>query len=198
MTTRRTSNPSRETQDDAPGPPDDDQIAAQFAAGAPDSLDAAYRRWSPLVYTVALRSLGNVADAEEVTQQVFIGAWRGRHTFRPGSGHLASWLIGITRHRIVDCQRARGRDQRLTQAVAGRTESATSAEPIGGLVDRLVLQDEIARLPEPRRTILQLAYWEGCTHSQIAQRLDLPLGTVKSHARRSLLQLRSRLEEVTT
>ncbi len=179
------------------GPGADLRLGYGFAAGDDRYLEAAYRRWSSLIYTVALRRLGDVGDAEEVTQQVFVGAWRGRHTFRPDEGSLVGWLVGIARHRIVDCQRRRGRELRLNHQIEGEADRVTPREPIAALVDQLVLSDEIARLPEPRRTILQLAFWEGWTHSQIADRLELPLGTVKSHARRSLLQLRSRLEEVT-
>ncbi len=177
------------------GEPSPAEIAKGFAEGREDSLAAAYRRWSRLVYTLALRVLGDRHDAEDVTQQVFVSAWRGRHTFDPSSGTLGSWLTGIARHRIADRLEARSRDRRNATAV-GETLAAPQPVADDQLVDRLMLADELDRIDEPRRTILRLAFYEDQTYPQIADRLNLPLGTVKSHARRGLLSLRDRLKEV--
>ena len=93
--------------------------------------------------------------------------------------------------------RARGRDLRLVQAVTNTTDAQVQPE-ISTLIDRIVLTEEIGRLPPPRGTILQLAFWEGRSYPQIADQLDLPVGTVKSHARRALRHLRTQLSEVTS
>jgi RNA polymerase sigma-70 factor, ECF subfamily len=177
------------------GDPSAAEIAKGFADGRAESLSDAYRRWSGLVYTLALRALNDRGDAEEVTQQVFVSAWRGRGTFDPNAGQLGSWLVGIARHRIADHLTDRSRRQR-NLAAATPAAIATSGEE-DRLVDRVVLADEVNQLDEPRRTILKLAFYEDRTHSQIASQLDLPLGTVKSHVRRGLLHLRDRLKEVT-
>jgi RNA polymerase sigma factor (sigma-70 family) len=174
------------------------EIAAGFSAGEERCLELAFRRWATLIYTVALRTLNSPSEAEEVTQQVFVSAWRARTNYRPEDGSLPGWLIGICRHRIVDRQRARGRDLRLVQAVTSEADVRFQHESITTLIDRVVLADEIQRLPDPRGTILQLAFWEGRSYPQIAEQLQLPVGTVKSHARRALLHLRSRLQEVTS
>ena len=176
----------------------DAELAAGFAAGDERCLELAFRRWAPLIYTVAQRTLNSPSEAEEVTQQVFVSAWRARTNYRPADGSLPGWLIGICRHRIVDRQRARGRDLRLVQAVTSEADVRFQPESITTLIDRVVLADEIQRLPHPRGTILQLAFWEGRSYPQIAEQLELPLGTVKSHARRALLHLRTRLQEVTS
>jgi RNA polymerase sigma-70 factor (ECF subfamily) len=178
------------------GEPSPADIAKGFAEGREDSLAAAYRRWSRLVYTLALRVLGDRDDAEDVTQQVFVSAWRGRQTFDPAAGTLGSWLTGIARHRIADRLEARSRDRRNAAAVGETMVSQPAAAADDQLVDRVMLADELDRIDEPRRTILRLAFYEDRTYPQIADHLDLPLGTVKSHARRGLLYLRDRLREV--
>lgn len=176
----------------------DAELAAGFVAGDARCLEESYRRWAPLVYSIAFRILGEVEEAEDLTQQVFTSAWRSRTHYRANSGTLPGWLVGITKHRVIDRQRAQVRELRLVTAVEREVDRGTEADPIDAVVDELVLTAEVQLLPHPRGTILRLAFWEGQTYPQIADRLDLPLGTVKSHARRSLLHLRKRLEEVTT
>jgi RNA polymerase sigma-70 factor, ECF subfamily len=169
-----------------------------FAQGDEACLHEVFRRSAPLIYTIAYRALGSSTDGEEITQEVFVSAWRARANYQAEKGSLSGWLIGIARHRIADRQRARGRDLRLVQAVTKQTDVQAQPEALSTLIDRIVLTEEIGRLPQPRGTILQLAFWEGRSYPQIAEQLDLPLGTVKSHARRALLHLRTRVAEVTS
>ena len=152
----------------------------------------------PLVHTLALRSLGNHHDAEDVTQQVFVAAWRSRHTLRPDRGTVAGWLVGITRHTVADVHAKRARQARdaARPPPTPLPQRGTARHPQDQLAARLVLHDELGRLGEPRGTIVRMAFLEDLTHEEIAHRLQLPLGTVKSHVRRGLLHLRTRLEEV--
>ena len=168
-----------------------------FAAGDETALAEAYRQFSPLVHTLALRSLRDNAAADDVTQEVFIRVWRSRSAFDPAKARLPAWIVGITRNVITDAQAASLRE---TRKVLAAVELSPDPERAAGhaaaevLADRLLLDGELERLGEPQGSILKLAFYDDLTHSQISQKLDLPLGTVKSHIRRSLSQLRTRLE----
>ena len=177
----------------APGSVDDQALAAAFAAGDEWALREAYARWSPLVFRLALRSLGDRTDAEDVTQQVFISAWRTRSGFDDSRSALSAWIVGITRHRIADAHEARSRTRRLEEALVAEA-SARPAAVHDDVADRVMVAEELDRLePVPRR-VMQLAFYDQLSHSQIAETLGLPVGTVKSHVRRSLSRLRTRWE----
>jgi RNA polymerase sigma-70 factor (ECF subfamily) len=169
-------------------------LAARLVAGDHASLAEVFDRWSALVHTYALRALGDAGDAEEVTQQVFVAAWHSRHALTPSPAALPAWLIGIARNKVADLRAARARDARRTAALAAVADPAAGDDP--DLVDRLVVRQALDEVPEPRGTILRMAFWDDLTHAQIAERTGLPLGTVKSHVRRGLLDLNRRLEEV--
>jgi RNA polymerase sigma-70 factor, ECF subfamily len=172
----------------------DEDVAAAFSGGQPDALALVYERFGPLVYSIALRSLGVRSDAEDVTQQAFVSAWRSRDTFDRRRGTLGGWLVTITRNKVADALRERQRDSRVLLHVAGGAAVTAPQTPSDRVVDRIVLADELAQLSESQRLVMVLAFYSDLTHENIAHILGLPLGTVKSHIRRGLQRLRSRLE----
>ena len=174
-------------QDDADGA----ALGVAFRAGDDSALAVAYRNWGPLVYSLALRSLGHVQDAEDVTQRVFIAAWRGRDSFDPDRANLPAWLVGITRHQVADAFAARARTAALPMPSEGEGEPAAPEFELG---DRVLVLDEIARLSPQAQRVVRLAFYDDLTHQQIGERLGMPLGTVKSLIRRSLERMRKRLE----
>ncbi|KAA0921265.1 sigma factor [Streptomyces apricus] len=174
----------------------DEELARGLVGGDEACLAAAHARWSPLVHALARRALGDDREAEDVTQLVFLGMWRGRHGYRPERGPMAGWIIGIARRKIADALAARARRAELV-ASAGAVLLLT--DPSGGCpegaLDRVLVGREIAKLPASQQEVLRLAFYEDLTQTQIARRTGLPLGTVKSHARRGLHQLRHGLRQ---
>ncbi|WP_106816687.1 RNA polymerase sigma factor [Microbacterium timonense] len=170
------------------------ELCGRFAAGDERALEQIYRRWSPIVFTLALRVLGDRGDAEDVTQKTFVAAWTSRASYDPAKGRLSTWLVTITRRRIADSLDARRRVRELQEKLQrfAVTEEPSSSEL--DLGDRLLLADEIDRLEPDAQRVVRLAFYDDLTHQQIATRLGMPLGTVKSHIRRSLTRLRDRLE----
>lgn len=175
-------------------------LSARLVAGDESVLAEVFDRWSALVHSFALRALNDVHDAEEVTQQVFVAAWRSRHTLTPSPSALPAWLLGIARNKIADVRALRARDARRVAAVAATPDPASTdlrkSDPDSDVAERLVLRQAVQELPDPRRTIMFLAFWEELSHAEIATSTGLPLGTVKSHVRRGLIQLHDHLQGV--
>jgi len=171
---------------------DPDQLIRDFVSGDEAALAKIYRRWSPLVYSVALRSLGETTEAEDVTQKVFVAAWSSRENYRPERAKISTWLMGIARNKIFDAHNSRTKEYRI------RSELVAKAKPVDidpvDVAERLLMAQEISRLDAVPQQVLRMAFYEDLTHAQIAERMKLPPGTVKSHIRRSLLKLRSRME----
>ncbi|MFE3857088.1 RNA polymerase sigma factor [Streptomyces griseorubiginosus] len=174
---------------------DDSALVDGFLSGDEACLTVVHRRWGPLVHALARRSLGDAREAEDVTQLVFLAAWRGRAGFAPDRGTLPGWLTGIARRKIADALAARTRRTELVAAAGAQLLLRAEDEAVlpETAIDRVLLADEMAHLPPPQRRVLNLAFYDDLTQTQIAELTGWPLGTVKSHARRGLRRLAGRL-----
>jgi RNA polymerase sigma-70 factor (ECF subfamily) len=182
-------------------PPRADELAelmARVARGEQTAFADVYDATSRAVFGLVLRVVADRAQAEEVTQEVYVDAWRQAARFDPGRGSVVAWLCTIAHRKAVDRVRsatsARGRDERHAAA-----EAAVAVTDISEVV---VARDEsrrvraaMADLPPPQRQALELAYFHGHSHREIAERLNIPLGTAKTRIRDALLKLRGHLEE---
>ncbi|MDT0567242.1 sigma-70 family RNA polymerase sigma factor [Streptomyces sp. DSM 3412] len=181
----------------APEETDDTELARRFHAGDEQAIALAYRRWGSLVHTLARRSLNDERDAEDVTQQVFLAAWRGRERYRPERGALGGWLVGITRHAIADAHAARARRADVESMSAAQQEEAVrywGVDESQAAVDRVLVLQKLQRLTPVQRRVLGMAVYGDMTQAQIAELTGLPLGTVKSHIRLALHSLRRVME----
>ncbi|WP_435120938.1 RNA polymerase sigma factor [Micromonospora tulbaghiae] len=177
-----------------PEPPGEDDLATRFRDGDEAALREAYDRYGRAVLHLATTTLVNRSDAEDVTQATFVAAWLGRETFDPAKGSLVGWLLGIGRRKVVDRIRAAARETRVVETVKQLPEPVSTGPDPDTVVDRLVVADELARLPDEERRMLELAFYDDLTHQQIAAVTGVPLGTVKSHIRRGMQSLKRRWE----
>jgi RNA polymerase sigma-70 factor (ECF subfamily) len=170
----------------------DTAVVAAFVNGDQAALKAVYDETSRLVYSYCRRSLGNDAAAD-VTQEVYVAAWRSRERYRPESGTLTGWLMGIARFKTIDALRASGRRPR-TDSDGEPEDMGSPEEGIEEMGQRMLVAEALRQLPERSRRAVELAFWSDMTHSQISEETGIPLGTVKSDIRRGLERLRQHLE----
>ena len=199
---------------DDPSELDDARLVARIAAGEESAFVIAYDRHSGFVFGSVARFVGDRELAAEIVQDAFVTLWRRARQFDARSGSLLTWLLAIARHRAIDRLRAEGRrpgrDAVRLDAMStdgngpnqGRPDvppeliAGASTDP-GTVTSRRwvqgVVRTGIAELPEHERRVILLGYGQDLSQSQIADRLEWPLGTVKSRTRRAMAQLRSRL-----
>lgn len=165
--------------------------------GQSQALQILYERYSSLVYRLAFRVLGNSQEAEDLTQDIFLILWRSRN-YDPNRGSLGSYLTTLTRSRAIDKLRSRGTQvkflQRWSQLMVTESSSPSPFEAASLSQRSEQLKAAIAQLPASQRQVLEMAYFEGMSQSEIAKQLETPLGTVKSWCRQGLLNLRKNLQ----
>lgn len=193
---------------------DDARLVDRIAAGDEAAFVTAYDRHAGFVFGSVVRFLGDRETASEIVQDAFVTLWRRARQYDSRSGSLLTWLLAIARHRAIDRLRAEGRRPardaiRLDSLVSERGEGSSSrpdvspeliadAETDPGTVTtrrwtQSVVRTGISELPEHEREVIVLGYALDLSQTQIAERLEWPLGTVKSRTRRALAQLRGSL-----
>ncbi len=165
-------------------------LEQRLMAGEQGALREVFDAYSPMVLGLCRKLVG--AEAEDVAQQVFLDAWKSRGRFDPERGSLGAWLARIARFKAIDHLRASSRRPSVPSADVG--ESLSVEPDVDAVVDQMVLTRALEELPLARREVVELGFYEGLTHPEIAERLGLPLGTVKSHMRRGLEALHRELE----
>ncbi len=179
--------------------PTDTELFLAMKAGQQSALGALYDRYSSLVYRLALRVLTNPQEAEDLTQEIFLNLWRGK-TYEPGRGSLSSFLTTLTRSRAIDRLRSRSSNlrflQRWSQTMITAPPPLTPFESASLSQRSEYVRRALAQLPEKQRQVLELAYYDGLSQSEIAARLNTPLGTVKTWSRQGLLSLRDHLKSL--
>lgn len=178
----------------------DEERVALVAQGDRRAMEQLYEQYERLVYSFALRIICDPHLAEEVVQDVFVRVWKQASRFDPARGRFSSWLINMTRNLTID--RVRSSRSRGMIPLVRPDESeiplqdAAAPDLADAAVTALHVRDAINLLSAEQREALDLAYWHGLTHAEIARRTRTPLGTVKSRLHHALMKLRTALNPV--
>jgi RNA polymerase sigma-70 factor, ECF subfamily len=174
------------------GVPSDAVLVSAIRSGEQGAMATLYDRYSSIVYSVALRVLADTGAAEDVLQEVFLQLWRKPASFDSSRGSLGAWLAVITRNRAIDAMRKRKPETDIDDVIVSvQPDFATDAERSRSLEKvRCVL----GAMPAAQRTALEMAFFEGLTHSEIAGKTGEPLGTIKTRIRSGLLTIRKAFE----
>ena len=175
----------------------DRALIARVQARDADALDLLYDRYASRLMGLAQRILGDTGEAEEILQEVFLFVWRSATTFDPARGSVLAWLLVATRSRSIDRLRSRRPAARagLTSVdqVPDKADSRDLETDSAAREWETLCRSAIADLPAEQRIVLELAYFEGLTHQEIAQKTSTPLGTVKTRVRLGLMKLKDRI-----
>jgi RNA polymerase sigma-70 factor (ECF subfamily) len=178
----------------ASDPAADRALLQQVALGSSEAMRVLYARCARRAWAVALRILGSRADAEEVLQETFLEVWRRAREYDPSRGGVETWVTTIARTRSIDRKRALGTVARIAEDAAQQPPpvSSTQADPSEAAAlgqEQARVATALRELPPEQRTVVELAYFEGLSQREIAERTGDPLGTVKTRARLALEKL---------
>lgn len=179
--------------------PSDSDLLRRMRLGDESALEALYARYGGLVFTLALRIVGDPELAREVLQDTFLRSWNGRETYDSGRGRVPWWLMGIARNRAIDLLRSRPHQARLREQerLRSSTHVGEATGPVGvDIALRHAVTQALEGLSGAQREAIELAYYAGLTQAEIAQRLAQPLGTIKSRVREAIERLRTLLEPI--
>lgn len=175
----------------------DVELAEALAARQVHALAQLYDRYGQLAYSVALRVLGDPGRAEDVVQDVFLKLWHSADRFDSHRGSLRTWVITAVRNRSIDYLRGRSAYERLEREIPKDAEArGEGSDPWGEVatsIERDIIREALASLPPEQRQAVELAYFGGYTHTEVAALLGVPLGTAKTRIRDGLIRLRDTL-----
>jgi RNA polymerase sigma-70 factor (ECF subfamily) len=182
----------------------DRAMLAAVASGDQKAFSQLYDRLSSPLYSLALRMLGDAAEAQDALQDVFLQIWRRAETYDSEQSSVFSWAVLMTRSRVIDRLRARGRrlrvvdypgnDAKADEAVASDASAGeNAADNVNRNEEANQVRSVLSELPSDQREAIELAFFSDLTHHEIAQRLHQPLGTIKARIRRGLLRLKERI-----
>ncbi|TMF12600.1 MAG: sigma-70 family RNA polymerase sigma factor [Chloroflexi bacterium] len=171
----------------------DHHMAAQLKRGDSTALESLYDRYGGLAYGLAFRILNDRSAAEDAVQEAFLAVWRNASGFDTSRGSLRNWLLSIVRNRAIDRLRGNVRIHREVQLESAEhaPEVPDAWQAVAVDLERKQIRDGFAELPDAQRRTLELAYFGGYTHVEIASRMQVPLGTVKGRMRIGLEKMRS-------
>jgi RNA polymerase sigma-70 factor (ECF subfamily) len=171
-------------------------MAAQLQRGEAVGVEALYDKYGGLAFGLAFRILKDRTAAEDVVQEAFIGLWRNARSYDTGRGSLRSWLLSIVHNRAIDRLRGTTRMRKDSQieSVERLVEVPDAWDAVSVRLERYQIREGFAQLPENQRQTLELAYFGGYTHQEIAGKMGVPLGTVKGRMRMGLEKMRSFLQ----
>ncbi len=174
----------------------DDVLLSRMRRKDEAALAELYDRYSALLYTLALRIVGDRALAQEVIQDAFLRSWHEADQYDPARGRVNAWLMAVTRNRAIDLLRSRSHQARLREGqslIATGQNEPDAADTSEQVLVRHMVSEALNALPADQRQAIELAYYGGLTQAEIAQRLGEPLGTVKTRVRAGLERLRGTL-----
>jgi RNA polymerase sigma-70 factor (ECF subfamily) len=176
---------------DAPTDDDEVSLVRALAKGDAQALSSLYDRYSPILLAVGQRILGNAKEAEDLLHDVFLEVWRHAGDFDRTRGTVRAWLLMRMRSRALDRRRAQGRSKVVLLENGQMPDGEAKDEDPSLAPDRAVVRKAVSELPPDQRIVLELGYFEGLTSAEIAERVDIPIGTVKSRVARGLASLRA-------
>ena len=177
----------------------DEQLMVQLQEGHQAALSALYDRYVGRVYGMALQKLTDPAEAEDITHDVFVNLWQRASTFQPDRGKLSSWLLTVAHNQIVDTLRRRRRAGEAHEAIARDpvAVSEVAQENTAAIAEQneetRQVRQALETLPPDQREVIVLSYYQGYSQSEIAERVQIPLGTVKGRMRLAMVRLREQL-----
>jgi RNA polymerase sigma-70 factor (ECF subfamily) len=173
----------------------DQELAARLQRGDARAVEALFDRYGRLAYGLAYRMLSDAGGAEEVVQEAFLLIWQNAARFDASRGSLRTWLLAIVRHKAVDrLRRSRARPQTSLEMVDQALVGPDLWEAVSSSLSRQDVRRAFAGLPEAQRQTIELAYFGGFSQTEIAERMNVPLGTVKGRMRIGLEKMRSFLQ----